>query len=619
MPSTTTPFCSITIGGKTVLDPPHGFAKPTNFFRMTTGAARYGRGSFLLSQDDYDSLTEDLGSGAGGGTTLVMKDGTNTLSLPVIIGGAVPAVTSVDDSPDVVEVYVFDLRCNMVSPVTGNFNVIQQPYYYGAHGTDESDWDYWPSTLDGTDVYSWSGIASELELPTIPAAPTWTPRNIEFDAVPLADAADQFAAELFLVVGFDWTAGTINFNSPGTTNAGNSALLTTLLGSKYKIGSGQWDHPKWRGPKNIICIFRAITAETNDPYAQSSHIHSVPTSTGTGQDQALHVGNQPVFWLNDATDGNEAWNALELNTLAVDLAARCFAFMSTPSASYEFAGIQLFQPDGGIREITWISDHAGPRTRIAFHNGRDFRQFSAEEERTMEIPGNELTSGIGETCTAVSPSGQRQIWKKDDEEFVQITDTYGGKSVGGGTGQGRYKGIIVHGRGIGIAPTSNFAGFGSAQEDNLSTGVTIQQCVAVNLFEYLGGAAGAAAGGVHLTSVGQPVLARYGGQDNDDPTLPVFYFTNGPIGTWVWVALNQVGGSAGDTTHKASWTYDILSIAATPFPLGFALVLEDPVDGRPFGNIAPATKGAICLDATGKIILVFAREIPVTGTCVTPS
>lgn len=499
----TVPFCQITLGGKPVVDPPKGFGRPTNLFRMSTGAARYGRGQFLMLDTDYDAIT--LSPQNNGAVILFMTDGTNKLNLSVQIGGAIPAVTNVGKSPNVVEVIVFDLRTQNFAPVSGsqNYNVIAEPFSWNG------DWNYWPSTLHyGTTAWTWAPMAIDMGAPAIPNAPSWLPRNMEFANVPLADAVDRIAAELFLVVGWDWTANSLVFYEPGESCAANRTWFQknypgfpdrhpTIL-----MGGGEYDESSVRAPGTINVAFPVVNVDTTDPYAQQEYISPQSTGNQATSTQSLQVGNQPAFYQNGATQ-----NVGDLGAIAADLATRAFDFMTQGGFAFTFSGIQLLQPDGSVREIVWESSAEGPMTKISGHNGRDFKQL-ADEFRTFELPANQLVEGIGGTQTSVSPAGTRYVWSNETRDITaKITSVV--------SYAGLYNGTIY------LPPTTDSAAADLTMPDGMTASVS---CLIIN--EEEDSALGMVSGG-HLLQVNTYVVGMYGGMSKETPPRPIVLVRGG--------------------------------------------------------------------------------------------
>src|SRR3954470_12440148 len=102
---------TVTLGGKPCYDPPQ--PDRVNYFRMTNGASRPGRGEVLMLRSDFGALIADSTQAAS--TTLVMSDGATGqpgTSFAVTILGAVPYVTRVgsDRTGNMVKVSLADAR-----------------------------------------------------------------------------------------------------------------------------------------------------------------------------------------------------------------------------------------------------------------------------------------------------------------------------------------------------------------------------------------------------------------------------------------------------------------------------------------------------------------------------
>lgn len=90
-----------------------------------------------------------------------------------------------------------------------------------------------------------------------------------------------------------------------------------------------------------------------------------------------------------------------------------------------------------------------------------------------------------------------------------------------------------------------------------------------------------------------------------------FYWFHGPRPNVLFaVTLSQTGGSNGNKTTAASWTYTVTSLAGVQ--LGTSKSPEWP---RPNGTMTAATKGLAYYDNDGALVLSVAFEQPGSGGC----
>ena len=228
---------SITLGKKTVYEAPEGI-HGKNQFVMFTGAARAGIGEFILLRKDYDDLMANGDAKTDGTCDLEMKSGIGTgVKFKVVVVGALALVTSAggDGDNDFVSVVVRDKRLTDTSPKDGAFNVQKSTPVNGFLDTGNNS-DFYPNTLLSGSQYTWPQLVNQMEFPDISgvAPTTWKPRNMVFDGVPHNRIADQIAASLFLVVGWDYDQNQITWANPGTDTTDNA-----LLFSQAMSGQGQ--------------------------------------------------------------------------------------------------------------------------------------------------------------------------------------------------------------------------------------------------------------------------------------------------------------------------------------------------------------------------------------------
>lgn len=170
-------------------------------------------------------------------------------------------------------------------------------------------------------------------------------------------------------------------------------------------------------------------------------------------------------------------------------------------------------------------------------------------------------------------------------------------------GASRYNVAVGKGSVFGVDPDSNFV-----PPDELMTFPTDANALAVDVFE-----GGSAASGTCLMVVGSIVLGTLNGTDNENPALPVYYFSSAPSGTAFKVLLTQVGGTQGDATTRATWTYNGFIFDGSGLQL-FAGLSPDATT-RPIGQINKAGQGWAIISNGGAIVLAEAIEPPITGAC----
>lgn len=183
---------------------------------------------------------------------------------------------------------------------------------------------------------------------------------------------------------------------------------------------------------------------------------------------------------------------------------------------------------------------------------------------------------------------------------LKITGSAG--SLGGGDAGGRYKAAILTGSVSNLDPTSNFH-----PPDANMTAPSSPNAIWVNLME-----GGSATAGTRVITAGSEVFGYYKGQDDENPSLPVYYGTSAPAGTLFRVNLTQTGGSAGTQTMAASWIYTVNSLDSVQLLTG-----ASPEKPRWNGSFAAATKGYAYISATGAIVLAEAWEVPGNAACNT--
>ncbi len=392
---------TITLGGKTVYDPPIDVGW-VNHFTMHSGAARYGVGRFCMLRGDYDAIANDVVT-----VQLVMKADQGTgLTLTVVLAGAVPLSTAVGTSTagDMVEVIVFDQRARQLSAASKAYNV--QVDGFPVAGDDNRR--YYPSTLlGGTTAWPWSGVISDMGLGSGQVKgtlPSWTPRNLIFDAVAQNRSLDDVAARLFMICGYDHQNNQVLLYDPGQQATGQAAMLTRA--EPTRIGGRQTARNLNRLPGEYLVNFRAYSPTSPDPYAARAYTSSQSNDVGDGSyTQPLPVGEYVAAVAGDGSFPESS----TLDSVAADMASRALAMQRLIPDEREFAGIWPFQPDGQVRGIRWISDRRGARTIVRMNNDQDFSPLD-ETRRAVEAVTNHLVAGLGSSNAAASPGGARMLY-----------------------------------------------------------------------------------------------------------------------------------------------------------------------------------------------------------------
>ncbi|MGD0767462.1 MAG: hypothetical protein ABSB42_04480 [Tepidisphaeraceae bacterium] len=452
---------SITLGGKTVYDPPPG-GRPTNVMTMYTGGSRYGIGRFLMLVDDFNALMEDTPAGM---VTLEMKGAPGPgISFSVCLAAAIPYVTgptasdgntaSTQSFANMVEAIVFDNRWQLTDPITCALNVHQQGFPYSGTGSSATPI-YYPKTTNNGTAWNWSDVCTQLNVdPDIPdpVPSSWKPRNMIFDNVAEGKVLDDVAGQLFLVVGFsDNSYTTTDFYNPGQSTGGSSQsdsgnTQTLQDASNYIIQGQDWIRNDSRFPSKVGVTFKVNNQD--NPFDPYSDISDDPTSGNNTRCYEVDVsqpgegGSQnftlPMMYGNFVAirSGGSVTNTSELSTVANDVGGRYYTMTQLKMSEKKYAGIWPFVPDGLVRGVQWVSDAKGAVTTVRFNDQRDFCP-AMEPMRAVESISNQLVIGMGTTNTASTPQGSRLLFGTGELVLVAI--------IGAESGGGYYKGSILYG------------------------------------------------------------------------------------------------------------------------------------------------------------------------------
>lgn len=391
-----------TIGGYPIYNPPNARVCP-NCFEMHSGAARVGWGRFCMRQEDAAAL---IGTGESDPEVVLHLEADQDsgapgdgLDLNVVIAAAAPLSPDTSGAADksMVEVVVYDQRyAKMMSKVREAYNCARPE----SLATSPAASRFYSDTLNAGAEHTWSSLWSDLAGLSHTGLPTWKPRNIIADDVPIPRAIDDTAARIFFIVGYDHAANAYELFLPGFMDPFNAELK----GRAVEVGSGgETQRSTGRLPANIVVAFRINDQDNaNNPWVNRFHEVTVAVG-GAGPDMVLHVGEY-VAVRRAAVIQNSA----ELTAVANDIAARAFDALTATFETREYAGIWPFFPDGAIRGIRWTSDKAGARTTIRLNNDQDWSPI-AELRRVFELASNQALHGLGEAAVTSAPSKSKVI------------------------------------------------------------------------------------------------------------------------------------------------------------------------------------------------------------------
>lgn len=427
----------ITIGGKMVQDQPLSMPAGINFFEMTTGAAKYGYGKFLLKREDYDALVGNAGDesaqtsdpcggsgGSGGGSggsgsggdcvgpfVLLMQDDADAnqrVQFNVIIAGAIPYSTPVsshdDTTKDMSAVLVYDMRCKQYDPKGATYNVQVQDFAF----TFDNQVIFYPASLNASAEYTWDQVVADFGMIVQATLPAWKPRNLIWDGVSLARIKDDIAGQLFMVMGWNWTTEVSTAYAPTFMEAVNSTLIGQI--EPRRIAGHPTGRDNCRLPGRFEVTFKTVGGgDQADPDSRTYTNIQFPGNGDANASCALHVGE----YIGTYRSGT-LLNQGELNSVACDIAARAWAFISAPIDEYQFAGIWPFFPDGAIRKIRWDNRPSpyGSKTSLSINNDKDYRPLD-EFQHVTELQGDMKVGGLGDVNSSISQSTRSYVWKRN--------------------------------------------------------------------------------------------------------------------------------------------------------------------------------------------------------------
>jgi hypothetical protein len=417
---------------------------------MHAGVSRYSIGWFVLTRKDFNDLIQGISPGNPNQVfPLVFTSNQGPgLTLQVIIAGAEPLSTSTGNAgnvgqqvTDMMRVKVIDQRALLFTPVTKSYNVMSQPF--GWDTANSQPYYYSQTFKTGTTPWTWAQIVADItSCPVMPAgAPTWTPNNLLWDNVPLAQLIDNLMSRVYYVVGWDIATDTLTCNVPGTMNVANTALFNQAMATCVLAG-GKGTRNLSRAPAAFKVGIQASNADSpNNPFDLSGGYTRTYTSTVTvnadspGITQPLAVGEAIAIW-----SGGMWANSSDLSSIANDIAPRAYTAMTCDEAQWEFAGIWPFSPDGAIRGVKWVSDAGKAKTVIRINNDRDFMPLD-DLRRVMETWSNQLLTPLGNSNVGMdSGSGARQTWANlSGAQFATLVDDMSGGNASTPTGYAAYK------------------------------------------------------------------------------------------------------------------------------------------------------------------------------------
>ena len=408
------------VNGKPIYTSLPGMVVP-NSFEMHAGACNWGRGRFLMRQDDYDTLWPN-----GGGTgVLALTDDTTqgalgpaqALEIPVVAAGyrhvqaSTQNAAGVVDTSYLVEAVFYDNRSSYLSTMIPGSKT-------GYNVVDPSDGTTYPSTQNTGVDWTWADIATDLGFDFAEAV-TWPAKNLVFDGYTTLRAIDAIASTIKEVVGFDWTTGAMTMYAPATMSAGNSTLYAKAAG--YIIGGGTSERNPGRKPATVRYMFRIVQTDGQpaDPMDPALRWHSIDTATGI----AGASGTMPLILPNVAvkTSGSIT-NTSDLAAAASDIHARIVAGYNATLQETVYAGLWPFTIDGAIQGIRWISDAAGARTVVRFNFPDEFLPWDAGH-LAYELMQPTRVSGTGDIGTTAGPAGAI-AWSVGGEEGTAVTPYY---------------------------------------------------------------------------------------------------------------------------------------------------------------------------------------------------
>lgn len=117
----------------------------------------------------------------------------------------------------------------------------------------------------------------------------------------------------------------------------------------------------------------------------------------------------------------------------------------------------------------------------------------------------------------------------------------------------------------------------------------------------------------HPVATGVIVLMKFGIEFNDDgTTTPNYTFALGEVQPVIYVSVSTDGGTAGDDTTTASFTYTATDLSGVV--LGTTL---SPTWARFKGEVTAATNGTGYGNSGSGFVLLQVDEVPTTLTCET--
>ncbi len=431
-----------TIGGKVVLDP-EGSDPSVNWFYSSTGAGRYGYGVFLISVEDYGALR------AVGETPvpLILKDHRGQqISMSVIVLGCTSYSGKVSESSTVsgvVLVTVADLRIRKTEVIDDRFNLQN----LDASGDEAS---FFEDTINGENPWTWEEMLAAMDLPELEEPPSWNPRNVSIAGWQEHRVVDWISANLFLVVGWDWSTGQFSFNVPGVPTAANLTKYNLAKSQLYLAGGSIAKNTR-RLPSGYTVSFQGYEPGESDTVGRSYQIGIV--GTGQGASQPISIGSYTPIWMDSEWKEQDT-----LDEIAEDIVARFEEFIRVETATYVFSGIVPIHPDGKIREIVWKSNKGGATTTVAEgtmfdwepQSGGGMHSYAAPRlsvpMQRLELETNQSLISIGRSVISQDYTGTKYLSTAQSTgisvkvlEPLSHGETYGGRLQGPPTSEVAYE------------------------------------------------------------------------------------------------------------------------------------------------------------------------------------
>jgi hypothetical protein len=394
----------ILIGGVPVYEAKGTAALCPNSYDLCTGAARPGVGRFLIRRDQWE---RQLLSRANAVVDVVMSSpkaadgqgGNGDLTIPSVVIGIVPISSAWrgGDTADLVQAVVMDRRALLLQlPFAYAFNVEDAGQYVNDQGVAR----YYPSTLNGTDPWTWAQVLTAVGAEFADPAYGGTldglgfyPRNLIFDATNRARAIDRVAAILGMVVGYDWETNKVKLYQP-TYHDGDTEGEAILATMQAKVGGSDGQRQSRRVPGRIRMAFPVVDLTRSDPNVTHWHYED---GGGTGGTTTVNLTEYRAYYRAGACLNHSIF-VPPLGGLAVIAAAVADNHrrrLEGQPGEYVYASLWKLKLDGYVRGIRWISDANGARTVIRVNNDEPFDSLSGTDIKYPELQHRPAAMGVG--------------------------------------------------------------------------------------------------------------------------------------------------------------------------------------------------------------------------------